>query len=70
MRAKCWLSLMAYVSCLFQALLILALSSKSAGNLICPDPITFVTMVIILLLDSFPFLSLQIDPYFGKKSAA
>ena len=52
-------SLMACVNCLFQALLILALSSKSAGNLICHDPITFVTMIIILLLDSFSFYLLK-----------
>ena len=52
-------SLMACVNCLFQALLILALSSKSAGNLICHDPITFVIMIIILLLDSFSFYFLK-----------
>ena len=51
--------LMACVNCLFQALLILALSSKSAGNLICHDPITFVTMIIILLLDWFSFYLLK-----------
>ena len=60
-------SLMAYVNGLLSALLILALSSKTSGNLICHDLINFVTDGQYLYIRVFYLVSLQIDAYFGTQ---
>ena len=59
-------SLMAYVNGLLPALLILALSSKTSGNLICHDLINFVTEGKYLYIRVVYLVSLQIDAYFGS----
>ena len=62
-------SLMAYVNVswrLLPALLILALSSKTSGNLICHDLINFVTEGQYLYIRVVYLVSLQIDAYFGS----
>ena len=60
-------SLMAYVNGLLSALLILALSSKTSGNLICHDLINFVTDGQYLYIRVFYLVSLQIDACFGTQ---